>query len=56
MSFKYIIKAFSLAFGKDTPFESSWDNNVLYSRGSLDKTSAISSKTEISPDSLPKER
>jgi len=36
------VKALSLAFGKETPLESSCVNKVLYSGGSLVKTSVTS--------------
>ena len=55
ISFKYISKAFSLAFGKDRPLESSWFNKLTNLGGSLYKTSAHFSKTSILQASLPKE-
>ena len=53
-SFKYIIKALSLALGNDTPLSNSCDNKVLYSGGSLAKTSVTCCKIEMSLHSLPK--
>ena len=54
ISFKYIITAFSLAFGKDIPLLSSWFNIVIYSLGSWYKTVAILFKSEMSFASIPK--
>ena len=53
---RYIIKAFSLALGKETPVDNSWESNVLYAFGSSTRTWTISSKIEISPHSLPKHK
>ena len=55
ISFKYIINAFSRAFGKDIPLCNSCDNKFLYSLGSLYKTVAILSKISILEVSAPKE-
>src|SRR5699024_4160885 len=53
ISFKYIIKAFSLAFGNEFPFFRSCESMVTYSFGSVYKTFAILFKVEISLASIP---
>ena len=53
ISFKYIIKAFSLAFGNEFPFFNSCDNIVIYSFGSVYRTFAILFKVDTSFASIP---
>ena len=53
--FKYIKRAFSLALGKEIPFDNSCASKDLNSSGSSHKISANSLSTDISSVSQPKE-